>query len=1014
VPPGTYRLDASVTPVNNTSVVAALGETPSQSAVFVRNFDGGSGLSGALVQIGTDTEATDGVTWWGGEFTDPGNQFSGRVIQLIGEGNEVGHFQIDSFKKVGVPSQAINLTACSNIYLHDFNIDGSPMDEGSAAFRLIGNTNVIIENGFARVGDNVVEISTTPDGSPLASDADNANIFVNQITGASGVASTFFAGIAAQQTSSSATIENILAKDIIATQAGLARPAVQFINASLVGGLVARISVEDFTTVPLAPGIGGQWGVAFRDQNGLGGPIEDIYIVDSTFSGQTGPAIFVQNNRTEGVIFEGTMLQGPSPDTGEAIFLDCTITGVVPDDTIIDGTNGNDTITGGNGNDTITGNELRDSISGNAGNDSLDGGLDNDTLNGGVGNDFIDGGDANDGLTGANGYDTLIGGSGADNLNGGGGNDVLSGDGGADTLIGGAVPVGQWNADEFQFNLAEALDGIQDFDVVTDFDANEGDAVLLELGVTVTGQALDAGNNLVLTLTGGDQIRFNGISDISQLRLIIAGTAGGDEIIGTAAGEWVRARSGNDTVAGLDGNDTLDGEDGDDNLSGGSGDDSLLGHFGNDSLDGGDGSDILNGGFGNDVLRGGLGNDTLEASFGDDLLLGDGGNDALDGSFGNDTVDGGDGNDVLQGSLGNDTILGGDGDDSLDGSLDDDVVDGGAGRDSVAGSFGCDVLLGGSDNDTLKGQDGDDVLQGGSGDDRLIGGRGSDWFYFANEQAVDGVADVDVIACYRKGQGDVLLLESGVLVQSSATEDGALVITLTGGDQIRLLNVSDISQVTIISALTEGDDTFNAGNGTDVVDGYLGDDVLTGDNGADSLAGNIGDDTLSGGNGDDLLSGGKGNDQIDGGNGNDIIYGDMPWSSASGATSDDSHDSDDRLAGGNGDDTINGGDGNDTLDGGRGDDSLDGGSGNDALTGGRGADRFLFVANLDDGIIESDVISDFEAGSDQIIVDNGTSGTASIIFGAEQFGIDWNADAIADHIVITTGTNVEMSDFLFI
>jgi Ca2+-binding RTX toxin-like protein len=58
---------------------------------------------------------------------------------------------------------------------------------------------------------------------------------------------------------------------------------------------------------------------------------------------------------------------------------------------------------------------------------------------------------------------------------------------------------------------------------------------------------------------------------------------------------------------------------------------------------------------------------------------------------------------------------------------------------------------------------------------------------------------------------------------------------------------------------------------------------------------------------------------------------------------------------------IFGGDGNDYLAGRAGNDTLDGGPGKDSMTGGPGADSF------DKHDIENDVVTDFQAGVDQLI-----------------------------------------------
>ncbi|MDB2407515.1 hypothetical protein N9W17_03170 [Jannaschia sp.] len=77
---------------------------------------------------------------------------------------------------------------------------------------------------------------------------------------------------------------------------------------------------------------------------------------------------------------------------------------------------------------------------------------------------------------------------------------------------------------------------------------------------------------------------------------------------------------------------------------------------------------------------------------------------------------------------------------------------------------------------------------------------------------------------------------------------------------------------------------------------------------------------------------------------------------------------DDALAGAGGDDRLNGGRGDDRLEGGAGDDILIGGKQSDRMEGGDGADHFVFRRN--DFTESTDVIADFEIGSDMIVFED--------------------------------------------
>lgn len=118
------------------------------------------------------------------------------------------------------------------------------------------------------------------------------------------------------------------------------------------------------------------------------------------------------------------------------------------------GTFGNDTLYGGDGNNYLYG-ENGDDI-----------------LYGGGGNDYLDGGNGTDLLYGGTSEDTLHGGAGDDEIYGDYGNDVLHGDGGIDTLTGGN------GTDKFVFTL------LDNYDVITDFDASESDKIVIDSSST--------------------------------------------------------------------------------------------------------------------------------------------------------------------------------------------------------------------------------------------------------------------------------------------------------------------------------------------------------------------------------------------------------------------------------------------------------------------------------------------------------------------------------------------------
>jgi Ca2+-binding RTX toxin-like protein len=115
---------------------------------------------------------------------------------------------------------------------------------------------------------------------------------------------------------------------------------------------------------------------------------------------------------------------------------------------------------------------------------------------------------------------------------------------------------------------------------------------------------------------------------------------------------------------------------------------------------------------------------------------------------------------------------------------------------------------------------------------------------------------------------------------------------------------------------------------------------------------------------------------------------------------------DDNLVGTNAPDALFGGGGDDTLDGSGGDDVLVGGTGDDTLTGGAGEDTFRWDDGDQgtEGVVASDIITDFEVGIDKIDLDGllGTNDASTGIL-ADDF-IDLSEDANGNTVIsIHTG-----------
>ncbi len=170
-----------------------------------------------------------------------------------------------------------------------------------------------------------------------------------------------------------------------------------------------------------------------------------------------------------------------------------------------------------------------------------------------------------------------------------------------------------------------------------------------------------------------------------------------------------------------------------------------------------------------------------------------------------------------------------------------------------------------------------------------------------------------------------------------------------------------------------------------------GNDLLYGDDNPDDTGSRIfqsdsGLNAADSGNHADLMFGLDGNDTMYGGADNTSYYGTFGLGSMRGGDVMYGGEGDDLMYGdyaaGNGfseqgNDVLMGGAGNDTIYGGEGDDLIAGGSGDDVLTGGAGADRFVIDLAASNG--DTDTITDFNAGSDSLVV-TGYSGALSYTF----------------------------------
>ncbi len=458
------------------------------------------------------------------------------------------------------------------------------------------------------------------------------------------------------------------------------------------------------------------------------------------------------------------------------------------------------------------------------------------------------------------------------------------------------------------------------------------------------------------------------------------------------------------------------------------GDDLINGLAGIDILGGGDGDDRLNGGLGNDVLDGGAGEDTLDG--GPSVFPGntlDGGDDFDFVTYESDTfvfadLEFGTGSatgridtlidiEGVIGALGStNTLFGDSGDNVLRGGTLDDFLDGGG---------GADTLEGGDGNNTLIGGDGSDLLKAGIGNDTYT----IDFVALAGGTQIEDTGGIDsltfspalTLVAAPPSVGTVGMGRSGENLLIDISQDG----TINPADDLTILNFYDnatdniagsgfietvsnlpgntiLNLVEIIPSVTVTTPTANnttpglpvagitpfspldldggeqlylfsneadfepipaAAAGRQVL-ALSGNDNVTGTSGADDVVGNKGADTLNGGPGEDTLRGGQGSDLINGEANDDILNGNQD---------------NDTLNGGLGNDIVRGGKGEDVLNGDGGNDVLIGDRDQDVLTGNAGSDTFVLVGGnaAANSLDEADLITDFVAGTDNIMLTDG-------------------------------------------
>ncbi|MCB5204572.1 cadherin-like domain-containing protein [Neorhizobium sp. T786] len=669
------------------------------------------------------------------------------------------------------------------------------------------------------------------------------------------------------------------------------------------------------------------------DDRLIGTPFEDI------IDGRGGDD-FIYGRESDDIVFGGwgddSLIGGDGNDLLHGDAGRDIIFGGRGNDVLFGG-DGNDDLYGEAGNDTLMGGVGNDRLMGGEGNDRLFGDDGDDVLLGESGNDLLEGGTGDDDLSGGGGNDVVLAGAGDDvlrmafageeqrqaSLAPTDGDDVYSGGQGTDNLDTSAakaavaidLKAGTATGETIGSDQVESIENVVGTgydDTITGDDSDNaihaggGDDVLTGGKGDDTLRAEDGDDTIVVSTASddcdddGDDVYSGGEGtdtlDASAAKASIqvdlkAGTATG-ETIGSdqvEAIENVVGTAHDDTITGDDGDNAIHAGAGDDVLTGGNGDDTICTEDGDDTIVVSTASDDCDDD-GGDVYFGGEGTDTLDASAAnasvevdlkartatgetigsdqveeienvvgsgyDDTIIGDdsdnaihagGGDDLLMGAGGDDTIRAEDGDDVVlvvvssAGDDGDDVYDGGDGVDTLDltalveavvadfearhieGSeigrdtiIDFEIVRGGRGNDQLSGDEASDILHGGAGNDRLKGRDGDDILVGGDGQDEVQGNGGNDTFLvFAR---TDGGAVSDGNDSFDGGDGvdiyDTSATRLGVMIDLYA---GHVIGTEIGADLL----------TSVEGAIGgSGDDTIVDGFGVTIMTGGAGNDIF--------------------------------------------------------------------------------------------------------------------------------------------------------------------------------------------
>ena len=488
--------------------------------------------------------------------------------------------------------------------------------------------------------------------------------------------------------------------------------------------------------------------------------------------------------------------------------------------------------------DTLAGDSRDNDIKGGGGDDMIFGGpggtyddSDNeDTLMGQGGNDKIYGGRGNDTLDGGRGDDLLVGGSGADTFIGGSGSDMIYADREDTTIHGHNTPDDSGDGADAT-GAAGKMAGESDtlsYANFMDVDLEDGTGITLTLeanaNVTNINRLIGTSEDDVLTGTDDDPETIEGGDGGDTL---VGGTGPGDTVSYASSDDDVRVDLGNGQATtprgGHAGGDTISGFEnvmgsayGDDltalvGTNGATGS-TLWGLGGDDDLEGGAGADEMDGGVQvrTDDTTPSTQTNTLSYAMSDAGVRVDLAAASASGGHA-------DGDEIATYDL---TLNEGE-DDETDIEVATFVnVTGSAHDDRLTGDGYDNHLAGGGGDDSLRGAAGADVLAGGPGADVLDGGEDAkernNMVPDTSDNADDGamVAASEDWAAYRGAKAGAD--GSGVTVNINTGRG-------TAGDAMG----DELKNIELYWGSKDGDDTFIASAGADIIHGDGGSDTVS-------------------------------------------------------------------------------------------------------------------------------------------------------------------------------------------